>query len=159
MQFQRTCIASFQLQRCTLTLREGLDEFYEINEGIFSRPKPDTPWTKLLVSHDIGHVFFGVNTSILDETAGDFWTLLATDLSAKEYMAYASSPEGKKLIAEVGTINIIKSLVLGLPLFYQIFWRRKKMSRKWKVNDYQKYMDVPLGELRAEFNLSILDYP
>lgn len=159
MQFNRTCIARFQLQRCRLTLREGLEEFYEINKAIFSPPSPDTPWTKLLVSHDIGHVFFGVNTSILDEAAGDCWTLCATNLSVKEYLAYARSPEGKKLIADIGIINIIKSLIFGFPLFCKIFWRSKKMNRQWKVKDYQQYMDVPLGELRADFNLLILDYP
>jgi|TARA_B110000238_G_C16076061_1_gene417212 hypothetical protein len=58
-----------------LTLREALDEFYSVNSGIFSIPKPETKGTSLLVHHDVGYVFFGVNTSILDEAAGGYWSI------------------------------------------------------------------------------------
>ena len=113
MEFNRTKIAKFQDQDCMLTLREALAEFYEINSHLFSVPEPKTKWTELLVHHDVSHVFFGVNTSILDETAGDYWTLFATDLSFKEYLMYANTPEGKKLIKDIGMINIIKSTGLN----------------------------------------------
>jgi hypothetical protein len=74
MRFSRVRVAQFQEQHCKLTLREALDEFYSVNSDIFSIPKPETKWTSLLVHHDVGHVFFGVNTSILDDAAGDYWT-------------------------------------------------------------------------------------
>ncbi len=95
MKFNREKVAAFQDQDCKLTLREALAEFYVINSALFCVPVPETPWTQLLVHHDVGHVFFGVNTSILDETAGDYWTLFATDLSFKEYLAYANTPQVK----------------------------------------------------------------
>ena len=158
MNFNRTKIAQFQEQDCKLTLREALAEFYSINAHLFSVPKPETEWTELLVHHDVGHVVFGVNTNILDETAGDYWTLFATDLSFKEYLKYANTPEGKKLVKDIGFINIIKSLVLGLPLLFKIFSRSKKMSRKWKTKDYEQYMDSSLADIRKDFNLNILEY-
>ena len=111
MEFNRTRVARFQEQDCSLTLREAVDEYYTINSHLFSRPDPKTPWTHLLVHHDIGHVFFGVNTSILDEAAGDIWTLMGTDMTFREYAAYANTPEGKKLVKEIGPWLIIKSLI------------------------------------------------
>ncbi len=42
MKFNRTKIAQFQDQDCSLTLREALVEFYSVNSHIFSAPKPDT---------------------------------------------------------------------------------------------------------------------
>jgi len=158
MEFQRRKVAAFQEQNCRLSLREALAEFYRINEPIFPKPTPNTPWTELLVHHDVGHVFFGVNTSILDETAGDYWTLLATDLSAKEYLAYAKSPEGKQLLKSIGLVNIMKSLFLGLPLLYRVYIQSRKMTKKWKVRDYQQFMDTPLVEVRRAFNVQILEY-
>jgi hypothetical protein len=95
MKFLRTKVAEFQNPACELTLREALAEFHAVNSHIFSTPEPNTVWTKLLVHHDVCHVIFGVNTSILDETAGDYWTFFGTDSSVKEYLAYAKSPEGK----------------------------------------------------------------
>ena len=158
MKFNRTKVAQFQEQACKLTLREALAEFYSVNSHLFSVPEPDTVWTKLLVHHDVGHVFFGVNTSILDEAAGDYWTLFGTDLSFKEYLAYAKSPEGKKLIANIGFVNIVKSLFLGMPLLSKTYFRARKMTRKWKTRGYEQYMDMPLVEIRKEFNLEILEY-
>jgi len=153
MEFERTKVAQFQDQECRLTLREALAEFYSVNSHLFSVPKPKTKWTELLVHHDVGHVFFGVNTSLLDETAGDGWILFGSDLSFKEYLAYANTPEGKKLFKDIGLINIIKALIIGLPLLYKIYLRSRKMTRKWETRGYEQYMDMPLGEIR---NLSLI---
>jgi len=158
MKFKREKLSPFQDQDCQLTLKEALAEFYSVNSHIFSPPKPDTEWTELLVHHDVGHVFFGVNTSIMDEAAGDFWTLLGTDLSFREYLAYAKSPEGKQLVKDIGFVNIVKSLFFGMPLLCRIYKRTRKMNRKWKVRDYHKYMDTPLVKIRKEFNLEVLNY-
>lgn len=159
MEFNRTKVAQFQDQDCKLTLREALAEFYTVNSHLFSIPEPKTKWTSLLVHHDVGHVFFGVNTSILDETAGDYWTLFGTDLSFKEYLAYANTPEGKQLIKDIGFFNIVKSLFFGLPLLYKIYLHSRKMTRKWKTKGYEQYMDTPLVEIRKAFNLKTLEYP
>jgi len=158
MKFNRTKVAKFQDQACKLTLRVALAEFYSVNSHLFAVPEPDTEWTELLVHHDVGHVFFGVNTSILDEAAGDYWTLFGSDMSFKEYLAYAKTPEGKQLIKNIGFINIVKSLITGLPLLYKTYFRAKKMTRKWKTRGYEQYMDTPLAEIRKAFNLEILDY-
>jgi len=158
VKFNRTKVAQFQDQACELTLKEALAEFYSVNSHIFSTPEADTEWTELLVHHDVSHVFFGVNTSILDEAAGDYWTLFGTNLSFKEYLAYAKSPEGKKLVKDIGFINIVKSLIMGLPLLFKTYSRAKKMTRKWSVRGYHQYMDVPLADIRRQFNLEILEY-
>ena len=158
MEFYRTKVAQFQQQNCRLTLKEALAEFYAVNANIFHKPNPETKWTELLVHHDVGHVFFGVNTSILDETAGDYWTLFASDLSFRESLDYANTPEGKQLVKSIGFVNIAKSLILGLPLLIKILFRARKMTRRWQIKGYEKYMDTPLGEIRKEHNLRILEY-
>lgn len=158
MKFSRTKIAKFQEQHCSLTLGEALTEFYSINSHVFSYPEATTKWTTLLVHHDVSHVFFGVNTSILDEAAGDYWTLFATDMSFKEYFAYTKTPEAKKLIKNIGFKNILKSLFFSLPLLYKIFLRSKKMTHKWQSTNYEHFMNTPLAEVRKAFNLTILEY-
>ncbi|OUR99509.1 hypothetical protein A9Q84_00380 [Halobacteriovorax marinus] len=158
MIFERRKVAKFQEQDCSLTLREAMEEFYSINSKLFSKPDPLTNWTELLVHHDVGHVFFGVNTSLLDETAGDCWTFFATDMTFKEYKDYANTPEGKKLIQDIGPKLLVKSLIFGIPLMCKVFLRSKKMSRKWQVRGYEEYLDMPLGEIRKLFKLEILKY-
>ena len=120
MEFNRIKIAQFQEQNCKLTLKEALAEFYAINSSTFSVPKPETKWTELLVHHDVGHVFFGVNTSILDEAAGDYWTLLGSDLSFKEYLDYAKTPEAKNSWKNMAILLLLRVCCL-VCLFYSGF--------------------------------------
>jgi len=156
--FQRAKVGQFQEQDCKLTLGEAVKEFYTLNSHLFSRPKPDTEWTDLLVFHDVGHVFFGVNTNLMDEAAGDCWTLFGTDMTFKDYIKYAKTPEGRKLFKEIGFKLIIKSTLYSIPNIYRIYVRSKKMKEKWKLHEYEKFLDVPLGELRRSYNLKILEY-
>lgn len=158
MKFNRKKVACFQEQNCPLTLKQALAEFYEINADIFSKPKPHSKWTELLVHHDVCHVFFGVNTNVLDEAAGDYWTMLATDLSISEYKDYLNSPEGKILLKEIGWGDILKSVIFSIPFFFKILSRSRKMSKKWKVRNYDEYLDMPLKDIRSLFNVKILEY-
>jgi len=158
MEFTRKKIAKFQDQNCLLTLQEAIDEFYTINSHLFSRPAPNTKWTELLVHHDVGHVFFGVNTSLLDEAAGDCWTMFGTNMTIKEYISYGKTPEGKQLIKQIGPKLLIKSSIYVLPLMAKIIALSLKMNRRWDLRGYQEHLNTPLGELRDSYNLKILDY-
>jgi len=158
MKFNRTKISKFQEQDCPLTLKDAVAEYYTINSHLFSRPVPETPWTDLLVYHDVGHVFFGVNTSIMDEAAGDCWTLMGTDMSFKQYAEYAKTPEGKKLFKEIGPWLIVKSLIYSMPNVFKIWNRTRKMKKKWESRGFEKHMNTPLSELRQSYNLKILEY-
>ena len=158
MKFSRTKVAQFQEQNCELTLKEALEEFYAVNKHILSKPVADTKWTELLVHHDVSHVFFGVNTSVLDETVGDYWTLFASDLTFKEHFDYANTPEGKKVFNDVGLMNMIKALIMSLPLLFQIYTRSRKMTCKWKSRGYEPLMSLSLQEIRSQHNLKILHY-
>ena len=94
----------------------------------------------------------------MDEAAGDYWTLFGTDMTFKEYLEYAKTPDAKKLINQMGPKLILKSLIYSLPSFFRIFIRSKQMKEKWKLHEYEKYADVPLNELRRSYNLKILEY-
>ena len=158
MKFKRVKIAQFQEQDCQLTLAEAIDEFYLLNAHLFAKPSPNNKWSELLVFHDVGHVFFGVNTTILDEAIGDYWTIFGTDLSIREYLDYANTPEARKLIKSIGLLGIIMSLVISLPSLFRVLIRTRKMYAKWPARDYQQYMDIPLRKIRQEFGLRILQY-
>ncbi len=158
MKFSRTKVAQFQEQNCGLTLKEALEEFYTVNKHILSKPVADTKWSELLVHHDVSHVFFGVNTSVMDETAGDYWTLFGSDLTFKEYFDYANTPEGKKVFKDVGLVNMMKALFMSLPILFQIYKGSRNMTNKWQTRGYEPYLEIPLREIRSQYNLKILEY-
>jgi len=156
--FHRSKVASFQEQDCKLTLRKALEEFYNINSSFFNKPNPNNDWNELLVHHDVGHVFFGVNTTLIDEAAGDCWTLFATDMKFSEYLKYTKTPEAQRILKSIGIKKLFKSIIYTIPLLIKVFISSKKMTRKWEVRGYEKYLDTPLFEVRKMYNLQILTY-
>ena len=119
--FHRSKVASFQEQDCKLTLRKALEEFYNINSSFFNKPNPNNDWNELLVHHDVGHVFFGVNTTLIDEAAGDCWTLFATDMKFSEYLKYTKTPEAQRILKSIGIKKLFKSIIYTIPLLIKVF--------------------------------------
>lgn len=146
----------FQHQNCPLTLGQGLEEFYAVNAHKFSKPEPDTAWTKLLAAHDACHVLFGVNTTVVEEAYGDMWTLFGTTMTFKEYSEYAKSDAGKALLREIGLKKIIIGSLKALPGCFKIFLKARKMSKKWSLWKFEDRLNDKLIDLRKEFNLEIL---
>jgi len=156
VEFKKRMVAKFQEQNCNLTLKEALEEFYLVNTHLFKKPKPETSWSELLVHHDVSHVFFGVNTSLEEETAGDLWSFFATDLTFKDYKEYFKAPEAKQLFKEIGVWNTFRALLMLPLLSFRVLLQSFRMKKKWKFRGYKKYLDTPLCEIRKEYHLNIL---
>jgi len=83
---------------------------------------------------------------------------MGTDMTLREYAAYVNTPEGKKLVKEIGPWLIMKSLIYSLPMMVKIFIRTRHMKKKWELRGYEKHMNSSLGEVRRVYNLQILEY-
>ncbi|MCA9842445.1 MAG: hypothetical protein KC475_10015 [Cyanobacteria bacterium HKST-UBA03] len=155
---RRRFVACFQKQDCSQTLGQALETFYAVNADRFSRPTPTDDWTRLLAAHDVCHVLFGVNTSLVDETLGDFWTMLGTDVGIRQYLAYLNNPEAKALLAQAGWRALLQAMWFALPLIWQVWRRSRQMSQPWKLWDYEAHLATPLDELRRDHHLHIIPY-
>ncbi|MEZ4575820.1 MAG: hypothetical protein R2857_13035 [Vampirovibrionales bacterium] len=55
-------------------------------------------------------MLFGVNTSLVDETLGDFWTMLGTDVGIRQYRPTLTTPEAKALLAQAGWRALLQAM-------------------------------------------------
>ena len=88
--------AQFQYQDCSLTLGQGLDEFYSLNADKFSKPVDETKWSALIEPLMMPVMSCLASTlSLVEEAYGDMWTLFATTMTFSEYAKFAKSDEAR----------------------------------------------------------------
>ncbi len=141
-----------------MTLREGLDEYYGANSGLFDTGQASSE--KLgayLRNHDVTHIVFGTTTMIADEMLQDMWTLLAVDVAKKEYVFdFLGTDESKVLMQSLKLWETLRVMVMAVPAGLKIWARSREMTRKWPWKDWEGYLDKPLGEIRREFNIRVI---
>lgn len=73
-------MARYQDPECSLTLAEALAEFRELHaETLYTREMSDDS-REFFRRHDIAHVVFACDTSLLNEAMVKFWTAFGTTL-------------------------------------------------------------------------------
>lgn len=63
-----------------MTLREGLEEYYTGHPGLLQPDKMHADAARFFHAHDTCHVLFGLDTTLVDESLADLWTLFGTDV-------------------------------------------------------------------------------
>jgi len=156
--FRRQHIISklkYQNQLSEQTLEQGLVEYWKVNDCILNYK--NTEESKFFfIPHDVCHVIFGCSTSLKDEAITDAWTLFGTDVSLAKFIEFNKLESHKEIIKKVGTIGVIKTFFISIPRMLKVVLLSFKMKKKWKWEEYEKYMDWKLSKLRTEFNIKIV---
>ncbi len=149
----------YQQQDSLQTLKEGLEEYYASIPGLIIPDDTDDinkETAKMLTLHDVTHVIFGCSTSIEDEFLCDTWTLLGSTLSFPKYLEYMKYPQTQQIFKEVGYLKVIWIGIKTLPEMLLVYLRTRKMPNKWSWEDYEQYLNLPLKDIRKEFNICLV---
>ena len=150
-------LANYQQQEASMTLKEGLEEYYQRNQNLISPDNCDNPEvTKLFKRHDIIHVLFGCSTSLHDETLADTWTIFGSTIKLREYFGYLNYSETTDILKQIQVSSIIRETLGAIPDVFKVIGRCRKMPKKWNWADYEAYLNHSLKELRDEYGIQIL---
>lgn len=148
-------------QDCSLTLKEGLDEYYASNSPAIKQYADK--YGDFLVNHDLTHVIFGLGTSLEEETMLDTWTLRGTDITWKQIYQYTFDSNIKELTKIIvkdagGWSHLFMVIFKVMPLKLKIHFNRiPKMKKKWPFSAITNQMLItPLNELRKEFGIEVI---
>ncbi|MCB9594550.1 MAG: hypothetical protein H6719_17590 [Sandaracinaceae bacterium] len=142
---------------CTMTLREGLEEYYGTIEGLITEDNADHEVAALFHFHDVCHVVFGCDTSPRGEGLADTWSIFGTTVTLKTYQKYLSFQETQSIFASMTFGDMLKMLGESTTAMPQAFWRATHMTHKWPFKDHDQYIDTPLNEIRAEFGIEVIE--
>ena len=147
----------YQHPGSTLTLREGLREYREGHPHLVKEAGASREAAELFHSHDICHVVFGLDTTLDDETLADTWTILGTTVPFRTYLGYMKQEEAKNILKEAGVKSLVVGFLRALPKMVLVWYYARQMTHKWPWKDHEKYLDMPLHQIRTQFNIRILE--
>lgn len=148
-------------QNCKLTLHESLEE-YNKNYSSLNSNNGHNEASKWFRNHDITHILFGtVPFEIRGEAINDTWTLLGSNVTVKGYKKFFNFVDYKTVIdsyLKKYKYKLIVYLVMlrYIPICLLTVFRASKMSKKWDWYNYDEYLNIPLSEIRKEFNIKII---
>jgi len=138
------------------TLREGLAEYRARNPGLLEAGEMAPEAAALFRQHDAAHVVFGCDTSLRGETLVDTWTIFASSIGLRGYLAYLRLPQVNQIFSEAGPLRVALAGVRCLPDVLRVLWRSRRLSRKWPWKEYADFLDRPLREIRDEFHIRVV---
>lgn len=144
---------AFQDSDSRQTLREGLAE---LHASLPEEDRRDEALARDLYLHDACHIVFGQGTSVDDDAVVDVWIVFGTDVHARSYLqALLRSRAMSMLIEREGLARVVWGLVRAVPRGVAAFFRARRMPRRWPWAEADRYLDVPLCEIRSEFGIRL----
>ncbi len=140
----------------TQSLREGIAEYYAHNSELLDPSRLPRDAAELFRQHDAGHVIFGCDTSLRGETLIDTWTVFATTAGLRGYLKYFKYPQVNQIFAETGYWRIVLEFVRCLGDVLRVLVRSRRISARWPWQNYERYLDRTLSEIRREFNIRVV---
>ena len=137
----------------TLTLREALTEYYELNTSLLRLEDLPDDAAEMFRRHDAGHVVFGCDTSLRGETLIDTWTIFGSTAGLRGYAEYFKYPQVNAIFAEAGFSSIVVEFFRCLPDVVRVIYRGVRLKRKWPWKEHERFLGVPLNEIRHDFDI------
>lgn len=139
--------------RSIQTLAEGLAELRGAVPGLLDEGRLPEDARQLFHNHDIAHVVFGCDTSLVQEGMVDLWTIFGSTVGLRAYLSYMKTDEAKQVLRDVGLGRALWATLKALPRLAGVIVRARRMTRKWPWTDHDAYLDRPLVEIREEFGI------
>jgi ubiquinone biosynthesis protein Coq4 len=141
-----------------LTLGDALQLYYAQNPQftVWSGYKSERA-RKLVKAHDVTHLIFGCDTSLLGEMRVQLWTKFGVkSFSLRESFLYAQDKEARVLLKNpVGYWAMFLFFLKHINEIRKIRARAKMMSQKWVYFEEEAYMTSKIGDIRKRFNIVI----
>ena len=147
----------FTEQNSRQTLRERLVEYFsnipELMEG--ADLPPDLAHG--LDGHDVAHVVFGCDTTLLGEVVLARWSLFGVTGSIRPYLIGLRRRETRGLFRDA-LAAFRPSMLWRLMKYASVAIARSlRMRERWPFEDYVEYLDQPLCEIRERFGIRVIE--
>ena len=110
--------------------------------------------------NDWSNVIFRCDISNDKEAILDRWVLGGSYLKWKYLLSYEKLPQTKdlqkRLFKELGIKGFLKLYWNTLAIKRKVFFRTRKMKKKWPFQMPEEYLDIKICDLRDEFGIKIL---
>jgi hypothetical protein len=143
-----------------LTLKDALREHYALNPQftVWSAYKSEIA-QKLVKAHDISHIIFGCDTSLLGEMRVQLWAKFGVQsFGLRESLRYAKDKEAKVLLKNpVGYWAMLTFFVKNFDEVLKVRSKAKSMTQRWVYFDEHVYMAMTVRDIRKQFDIQVIE--
>ncbi|NNK80204.1 MAG: hypothetical protein HKO93_01800 [Flavobacteriales bacterium] len=138
-----------------ITLRQGLEKFYHENRGHLNHQQEGLPddVRSFFKAHDIAHVLFDCDISLYGEGSVKIWTIFGTSLGFWNHISLYRKANAFELSRKFSFSDILTNIFRFLFSIPVLILRARRMHKRWPWSAYEPYMDMPISEIRQEFNI------
>ena len=139
-----------------VTLREGLRRFNAENHAVLSDQEVPENVLDFFRCHDTAHVVFGCDTSIFGEGMLKIFTIFGTTLGFWKHISAYGQANAFSLFRQYSVLHVLQNIfgvVINMP---RVILRAKRMNKRWPWSDHERYLDMPVVDIRREFNIQII---
>jgi hypothetical protein len=143
-----------------LTLEDALRKHYALNPQftVWSAYKSEIA-QKLVKAHDISHIIFGCDTSLLGEMRVQLWAKFGVEtFGLRESLRYAKDKEAKILLKNpVGYWAMLTFFLKNFEEVFKVRSQSKSMTKRWVYFDEQAYMQTTVEQIRHQFHIQVIE--
>lgn len=148
----------FQAPDSEMTLREGLSEYYGSRDDLVTGRGASESAQVFFRCHDVAHVVFGCSTALTNEAMVKIWSFFGTTAGLSLLRDYRS-PESKEIYERIPWKDVAPTALRSAVNVPRVLWRCRRMHKRWPWSEHQRYMDVPLAEIRREHGIRVVTAP
>lgn len=156
---------SYMDKNSTLTLQEGLEEYYALNPSVTDPRKLPPDFAKILLAHDVSHVIYGCDTGMYDELKILPLTWWTSNYKFSDHLRTLKDPTISPairvmyddLIKKHGVMWLYGSILLVFPILLPeliaIWFKAKRRHNFVPFLDFEPLLGKSLVEIRSSFDL------
>ena len=146
---------NYQLPDSPLTLAEGLSEYHASREALVRGRGISPAASEFFRCHDAAHVVFGCDTTLLNEMIVKVWSFFGTT-GGLGLLRHYRLPESQEIYETLAWSDIASVGLRSTVLFPLVLVRARRMRKRWPWSEFDRYLAVPLAEIRREFGIELV---
>jgi hypothetical protein len=149
---------AFESQGSRQTLAEGVAEYYRLNPTLAAGRDMSQAAQEFFRCHDAAHVLYGCGNSLSDEAIVKLSSIFGTTGRFSVLEGYRLH-ESLQIYKQLGVFEILLTILHSVFLVPRTIARCFRQRGRWPWSDFEKYLQVPLWEIRREFGIRVARGP
>lgn len=145
---------AFQQQDCTLTLSEGLAEYYARNPRLKRGTSLSAPARDFFRCHDAAHIVFGCDTSLPHEAVVKLSSMFGTTAGMSVLRGYALH-DSRDIYRALSLGEILRITAAALVIVPRTALRCLRQKKRWPWTGFDPFLQTPLRNIRREFGIRV----
>lgn len=145
---------AFEHQNSRQTLADGIAEYYSANPGLAQGRGISPEARDFFRCHDAVHVVYGCGNTLNDEAIVKLSSIFGTTGGFGVLRGYRLH-ESLQIYRKLSVPDVLAAILQSVFIIPRTLARCVRQRSRWPWSDFEKYMHVPLREIRERFGIRV----